>query len=286
MDWPRMDIRYGFARAREWGREHSVFLVAAVSFCVGCVFTIVGWGLFKRWSNVVILKNEYTVTEVATSIQAVAITAGLASIWLMWRQSRENNRWNKLVIYHQHFDDLPSADLGRRAHEVVRHFVAGLTPPATIFGENVPDLDHSTNDALTEDQRQKLSVSYFMGLGTPLDATVSAEMLSHAPSARVIRQYLDAFELLCGAVNCGVLSDAYARELEFTRVCRAQAMFQQFILLVRAKGNTQAYVELEAVSDRWQEFKEKQYDETQKKSNHLEAAKKKLNRSVGVPREF
>ncbi len=281
-----MDLTTIWDGLKKWILDNGVVLVAALSFCVGAVTTVVGWGIVRRWSDIALIKNEYTVTELAAAIQAIAITAGLASIWLMWRQSRENNRWNKLVIYHQHFDNLPSGDLARQTHEVVRHFMAGLIPSPPVFIANHPDLDHSANMSLTDDQRAKLAASYFVGRGTQIEATICANILAHPPSARVVRQFLDAFELLCGAVNCGVLNDAYARELEFTRVCRSYAMFELLIQQVRQGGNTQAYVELEAVADRWQEFKKKQYDRTQKKSESLKARQKKVARSVGVPREF
>lgn len=171
-----------------------------------------------------------SVEQVLLAWQGVALTLGLASIVLIWRQGKDTARWNKLVLYHQFFDSLPA---------------------------------RPEREAFLEELKKRGLLSYLDGIGTPLSEEAVGQLTKEPLVSQVVRVYLDGFEQLCGAVNCGVIDERYAIELERARVVR---IFRVFLPLIEAQRlhNSHAYLELEKVATRWIDIS-KRVDEKYKK---------------------
>jgi len=148
--------------------------------------------------------------------QFVVITLGLTSLILMWKQSRDTARWNKLHSYHQFFADCPSSE--RRAN---------------MFAV-----------------MERIGASSHLNAGTQiLDEHVQAIVLSPSDS-QAIALYLDDFEQLCGAVNCGVIDRAYVKALEKSRINRIYTVFKP-LLDHHQQTSATLYLEFERLADKW-----------------------------------
>ncbi|MCU1195881.1 MULTISPECIES: DUF4760 domain-containing protein [Stenotrophomonas] len=148
--------------------------------------------------------------------QFIVVTLGLTSLLLMWKQSKDTARWNKLHSYHQFFADCPSSE--RRAN---------------MFAV-----------------MERIQASSHLSEGTAILAEhVQAIVLSPSDS-QVIALYLDDFEQLCGAVNCGVIDAAYVKALEKSRINRIYTVFKP-LLAHHQQRNSTLYLEFERLADKW-----------------------------------
>jgi hypothetical protein len=162
-------------------------------------------------------EHALTVLDVYHIAELVVLTLGLGSVALLWRQSRENAQWNKLLSYHKFFSECP--------------------PKQTRLGMMYVLRKLNNLDALD-------------GQGTPiLDATVNS-IEGDATLRHAIKHYLDHFEQLCGAINCGVVDMSYAYELEGTRVIKIARIFRPYVKHLQ-KANKRAYIETERLAAQW-----------------------------------
>lgn len=148
--------------------------------------------------------------------QFVVITLGLTSLILMWKQSRDTARWNKLHSYHQFFADCPSSERRAKMFSVMEDIGASANLHAGI--EILPE--HVQSIILSPSHSQTIAL------------------------------YLDDFEQLCGAVNCGVIDRAYVKALEKSRINRIYTVFKP-LLEHHQQNNTTLYLEFERLADMW-----------------------------------
>jgi hypothetical protein len=120
--------------------------------------------------------------------------------------------------------------------------------------------------------------SFLDARGTELTPAVVAALVADSQSHQDITVYLDEFEQLCGAVNCGVINEAYTRELEAGRVIRIFIVFKP-IIEHQQSSNPLAYVEFEKVADKWEGLRTAH--EAAEKARE-QAAKKRKRHNSGV----
>lgn len=207
-----------------FGYRFRVSHLAAFGSAVVVVVTAIAC---FRWT-------DHSFDQVQKTIETGVFAIGLLSLFFMYQQGATTARWNKSLSYHQLFNDLttPSQveEIWAVAHR--RNF-------EEQFRSMQPMLDASVRDLLqTEEQASK--------------------------DNRVVKSYLDRFESLCGAVNCGLVYNDYAYSLEATRVIRVYTVFEPLITSMRALNKySRCYLELERLATEWRRRRD---DELEKKS--------------------
>lgn len=158
----------------------------------------------------------------------VVLVFGLGSLVLLAKQIRDVNQWNRLMSYHQFFSVCPPADLREQIMDIFRK-----------LGEPIPSQGKEI---------QEQSVRSILG--------------DHEYLHRVTL-YLDYFESLCGAINCGLVDKNYAYGLEGGRVIRLYSVFKPFIN-ARQEKHPHAYLECETLALEWIERRNGEHTDTKK----------------------
>jgi hypothetical protein len=203
--------------------------IEAVAIALFCVVVIVGiWALWE------IPKQEFNRTEILKTIEAIVGGLGVVSLLLLWAQLRHTAILGKLTSYHEHFHDLPSINKVRDLYRVLARCKVAVP---------------SWHAPMSEADRIKL----FSDTEPPPD---TAEL--------VVREYLNDFEEFASAINCGLVDEDYAYQLEATRALNAHYGFRQMVNHWHAEDKeksersggsvpvtTNYYSELRSVAERW-----------------------------------
>jgi uncharacterized membrane protein len=139
------------------------------------------------------------------------------------RQVRHQHTWNTLISYHQLFPAVPPED---------------------------------ANHAMRQLATELKFVSAFKGFGTPIDDATVDILYSDAEKDVTTRDYLDGFELFCGAIAAGIVDEDYAFSMQSGRVIRTLTIFRGFIKRCQA-ANAMAYLELEKRANAWDSERQK-----------------------------
>lgn len=141
------------------------------------------------------------------------VALGTLSVFLLWVQMRQANTWNRVTTYHQFFPEFP-ATAKREAVRKGFGRVLGYSHPPTFYRP----ISGADARKVNEDP------------GTP----------DEPPLGTHLRWYLNEFELFCGAINCGMVDEEYARELQGSRVIDAYFGYVEFIDLLRREQEAEA----------------------------------------------
>lgn len=165
-------------------------------------------------------------------IELAVLGCGLLSVILLAEQIRLTEYRAKMVAFHKYFHTLP-----RKIHQA---------PFVEITERYGFQKNFEEGGVLTHD--------------------VISQLVQTAADARSLRGYLDDFEELCGAVNCGVVSEKYALSLEGARVIRTYVVFMPFIRECRKTNPLlpTAYKQIEVLGDKWHKEREKRKLKIQK----------------------
>ncbi len=207
--------------------------------------------------------------EQKTKLLEVTIAGlGLLSVVLLILQLRQSAVYNRTLCYHQFFGELPSQGKGQI---LARRLESLELPTPTVF------------KPLTEDDALRLWSSR---------GATGNEEFGH----RLIRAVLDDFEEMCAAINVGLLSDDYVREIEGIRTINVYFGYEQCILLAQrehtrqaeelgARGTggvsairTKAYFELRKVAQRWKTCRAREQRKKLAMEARIERFKKWLER--------
>jgi hypothetical protein len=216
--------------------------IEAIAIGLFIVVVIMGcWGFHE------IPPPEFNRKEVLKLIEAVVGSLGVVSLLLVWSQLRHTATLNKLVSYHQFFHDLPNASKVRNLYEAL------LRCKITVPTWHAP-LSEPERDTLLRDSEE------------PQNAGL------------IVREYLNDFEEFASAINCGLVDEDYAYQLEATRALNAYYGFREVIIHWLAEDRRQAekigsfspvttnyYGELRSVVERWKVRKEAEAAKEQKK---------------------
>ena len=202
----------------------------------------------RRWRYLLVhLPLQATFETRARVIELTILSLGLLSLIALIAQLRQTAAWNRVLSYHEYFKELPSADKVRALASTLQRL--GIRQPN--FGQPLSDDDVRKVRADTGIQQPD---GGFREIGDS-----------------VVRAYLNDFEEFCGAVNAGVVSNCYARELEGTRTINAYYGFEPMIRIYRqqqgeiaaqhatvSKGRIRgkAYCELRKVAREWKARRE------------------------------
>jgi hypothetical protein len=209
-------------------------------------------------------------SSAATVIDVTITALGLLSVVLLVLQMRQTAAYNRTISYHQYFQQTPSQDKVMALLQCLDRL--GMPVP-TVF----KPLTGGQAELLMQD---KLTVT----------STDSRE-----PAHQVLRNYLNAFEELCAAINVGLLSEKYVREIEGTRTINAYFGFEAAIKLIAAEQNIQAqaraatapalasihskaYLELRKVARRWRLRREAEHRHRAKLDQALQNARNRVDR--------
>lgn len=159
------------------------------------------------------------------------LSAGLASLSLLRRQvegQREqlrkqqvqmehDHQWRTYRSYHELFPSIPEQEHLDKMYDLAKEL----------------SFDHHFND---------------MGREIPKEAI--EKILGSCDLLRIVRTYLDGFEVFCGAVSAGIVDDQYAYLLQGGRVIRNYTVFEPLIKRFQL-ANPTAYQQLEKLAGPW-----------------------------------
>lgn len=196
-------------------------ILAFVSFGLGSYLTKHQAALFKGAELFVWAAGLLSVLLVRRQLHAqeVILEAHRQQQEESYEQLQRDHDWRCYAFYHQHFSDLPAADLRK----------------------GVYDLAHSPDTQFIE---------CFADRGRPMPAEVLTKVMGSASEWDYIRPYLDGFETFCGAINAKLVDDDYAFSLQATRVIRNYTVFEPLIQEYR-RASPSAYCEFYKVAYRW-----------------------------------
>ncbi len=216
------------------GARISPRTIEAVAISSFVIVVLVGvWALWE------IPKQEFNRAEILKTIEAVVGGLGVSSLLLLWAQLRHTAILAKLTSYHLHFHDLPTLSKVRDLYTVLER----CQVPVPTW--------HSP---MSESDRAKL---------------VADKAAPPRTAELVVREYLNDFEEFASAINCGLVDEDYAYQLEASRLLTAHYGFRQMInhwhaedrqISERLGGNvpetTNYYGELRSVAERWKDRKQ------------------------------
>lgn len=205
-----------------------------------CIFA----GVFLLMGKLAARYLSVAVADAMGAAQAIILAFGLTQVYLLYRQDRKNARWRKLLSYHTYFADCPAAERTMEVYSVL---------------EELKCLD------------------VFKGAGSELSDDIVGKILDCPVKAQKIKKYLDGFEQLCAAINCGVVDETYAFGIEGTRVTRVLTIFKPLIGRLQEQ-NFRAYLELANLADEWSKKRSKLEAE-------MLATQDNLKRGSGVRRQ-
>jgi hypothetical protein len=204
-------------------------VIEAIAVSAFIIVAVVG-----AWAFATMPHAEFNRKEVLKLLGGVVGALGVVSLLLVWAQLRHTATLNKLLSYHQYFHDLPNI---RKVRDLYR---------ALGRCKIVVPTWHSP---MSENDRTTL-------LADKEPAPDTAEL--------VVREYLNDFEEFASAINCGLVDEVYAYQLEATRALNAYYGFRQMVnhwhaedkqLSERSGGTipvtTNYYGELRSVAERW-----------------------------------
>ena len=201
------------------------------AIAVGLFIVVIIAGGWTFWE---IPKAELTRDVAFKLTEAIVGALGVVSLLLVWAQLRHTAVLSRLLSYHQYFHDLPNISKVRDLYRAL--------------------------------ERNRISVPTWH---SPLSETDIGSLLAdeQAPPDKaelVVREYLNDFEEFASAINCGLIDEDYAYQLEATRALNAHYGFRQMVihwhaedkqLSERSSGSipvtTNYYGELRSVAERW-----------------------------------
>jgi len=155
--------------------------------------------LMGVWALLEIPKQEFNRTEILKTIEAIVGGLGVSSLLLLWAQLRHTAILGKLTSYHAHFHDLPNIDKVKNLYGALAR--CKISTPSWYS----PLSDSDVKSLLAD-------------IGAPPD---KAEL--------VVREYLNDFEEFASAINCGLVDEDYAYQLEATRLLNAHYGFREMV---------------------------------------------------------
>lgn len=209
------------------------------------------WWFWPQW-----LAGDFD--KRAHILEIMFLGSGSLSIIMLASQLRQQAAWNKVLSFHEYFSDVPSLENVTALHATFRRLAIEL-----------PDFAHPLSDANAD----------LIIADTAVDPAIGSGRVSRV----IVQAYLDDLEEFCAAVNAGIVSDSYAREIEGTRTIRAYFAFESLIAKLREKqqelvklaqqtgtGARQSrpfqskyYAELERVARRWRAKREQEHNASQ-----------------------
>lgn len=215
-----------------------------------------------------------SIAEAVHIAEPVFLGMGALSIILLWAQLRETNVWNRLLSYHQFFEEVPKTPLSDGVREALT--AMGIEKPPTAY---MP---------MSKDFVEKLWLK-------TADGKVQ-------PAKFLVQSYLNEFEHFCGAISVGIVDEEYARELRGTRVIDAFFGYHEFIKKIRTEQEGDAktripsasaepftskyYLELQIVATRWHGRRKKELEDQEKLVSEADAKADEVRNNIlqrGVP---
>lgn len=195
-------------------------------------------------------KPDLTREKILAVLNVVISALGVASLLILWAQLRHTSTQNKLVAYHEYFQDLP-----RDAKVKALYAAMGRLKIERPLWQK----------PLSTQQRDQI-----------LHDTIAAPDTADI----AIREYLNDFEEFAAAVNVGLLDEEYAYHIESARVLNAYYGFEAMIeywhldehqraIQNRAAGVAPSdyYGELKKLAERWKARKSKEVEEEERQRN-------------------
>lgn len=196
-----------------------------------CVFA----GVFLLMGKIAARYLGVQVADAMGAAQAIILAFGLTQVYLLYKQDRKNAKWHKLLSYHTYFADCPSAQRVEALYAALGELEA---------------------------------LAAFKGSGAALDPDTVGKILDCPTKSQAIRKYLDGFEQLAAAINCGVVDGDYAFGIEGTRVTRTYTIFAPLIRKLQEQ-NFRAYLELASLADAWMKERDRLFMEVQEKHESM-----------------
>ena len=167
--------------------------------------------------------GSWTFDEKVKLIETTILALGLESLLLVASQNRATVVWNRLLSYHEYFQEMPP-------EARIRALVAA---------------------------GDKLGFASCLRDLKPLDSTHVDAINADKDAILAIRAYLDDFEEFCAAVNAKIVDENYVYNIEGTRIIRASVVFEPMIRAFRHENRyTQCYLELQKLGDAWKKRRE------------------------------
>lgn len=251
---------------KRYGKRCAAELVSSV-LAAGILIAGIVW--YRR------LPVTATIEDRVLLIQSIVFALGLVSVVLLVLELRQKASWNRVLSYHDYFGELPARV---KVAELYRCFDRlGMQPPS-----NGQPLTKEQAAAILRDQGVKGG-----------DGVISR------PGGQVVREYLNDFEEFCGAINAGVVSESYVRELEGSRTINAYYGFEELIKLIRTEEvklrqnrdseqdlrpfHRKPYHELWKVAATWKRRREREYQRLLRKRVKSRRRQEQEEREDGVP---
>jgi hypothetical protein len=261
--------------ARRFFRRNLPEIVSA-AFAV----FIIGSGVFVYAR----LPASTSVGDKALVVQCDFLALGLLSVFALLWEMRQSAAWKRVLSYHEYFSDLPGQDRVNAMYACLARLQLGIP---------------SSGEPLSLDGAKAILA----------DVGVACADGSRSPTGRkLVNDFLNDYEEFCGAVNAGVVSESYARELEGSRTINAYFGFKEVIELIRdeeAKGRqssserrtgavaaaelqpfrTKPYHELRKVAVAWKRRRESEYLKALKRKDMTRQREEHEDELDGVPPE-
>lgn len=268
-----MELSQAWRNTRIWAKRHLAEL--ASSFVALTIF-IGGYFAYLH------LPPEATWDERAQLAQCILLGLGLDSIILLLVEGRQKASWNRVRFYHEHFGELPVRAKVLALYDCLRRLK--IEPPSN---------------------GQPLSPSEAIAILSDVGVAADNGMMTCRPGGEVVREYLNDFEEFCGAINVGILSEHYARELDGARTINAYYGFEEVIKKIREREvrrrrpessgegpqsdlrplHRKPYHELRRVAATWKRRREREYQRLLKKQARNQRRQEQDDENDGVPPE-
>jgi hypothetical protein len=178
--------------------------------------------------------EDFTRDKILTVLNVVVLAFGVASLLFLWAQLRHTATQDKLVAYHEYFQDLPRSSKVSALYAAMGRL--NIDRPVWQKPLTTPE-----RDVILHDDKPAPETAHI-----------------------AIREYLNDFEEFAAAVNSGLVDFEYAYHIESARVLNAYYGFEELITFwlledqQKAVANRAAgvapsdyYGELKKLADRW-----------------------------------
>jgi hypothetical protein len=177
---------------------------------------------------------DFTRDKILAVLNVVVLAFGVASLLFLWAQLRHTATQDKLVAYHEYFQDLPRSSKVNSLYVVMGR----LNIERPVWQK---PLTPSGRDLILQDNEPAPNTAHI-----------------------AIREYLNDFEEFAAAVNSGLVDFDYAYHLESARLLNAYYGFEELIMhwlledqqkVIENRGAGIApndyYGELKKLAERW-----------------------------------
>lgn len=153
-------------------------------------------------------------TDIVPIIRSITSFFGVVGVWLVWRQIKLTNTWNRINTQHSLLSNLPSLELESYVWQMYEKLQK--TSEGSVVSEESKQIYENIDDWVR------------------------------------LKTFLNKFEQLCAAVNAKAMDERYAYDVHGDKVVNAFFRFENYISFIREEREDSAlYLELEKVATRW-----------------------------------